>query len=172
MTMPAKRRSGRGPARRRHGLPRRRGPPPPPASERLRRRTPPSQASGGNSHRNSPARGRDGSEEEDHAADILDLTDRWPRLRSSSAAAAGCATPQFRKIEGYFRRELRRSGAEAGNAAGEPSGLFAPGRRATDCCRGRPAPPSIRRSIRWRRPCWCRTRARSRIWCVRCFAPC
>ena len=40
------------------------------------------------------------------------------------------------------------------------------------CCRARPLPRSTPRSTRWRTPCWCRTRARSRIWCARCCGPC
>ena len=101
------------------------------------------------------------------AADILDLTESMaaPSFSEPDPEPEPSPAPQFRKIEGIsdvsFDESEQKPAAARDRAAATAS-----------YCRARPArrsiPPSTRLPIR----CWCRTRARSRIWCAKCCGRC
>ena len=91
---------------------------------------------------------------------------------------ADASTPQRRAADAESRRNFAPSTAVPTSAstrrAESPrrSGRAATRSACTAYFERRPAPRSIPPSMRWRRPCWCRMRARSRIWCAKCCGRC
>ncbi len=104
--------------------------------------------------------------EEEPDADILDLTESMAALdarrRASAPSTRSRTSCSTRSAGASGRRELRN---RSGRRYREPDA-----RRAHfvgDHGGGR-----FRLQLRWPRPCWCRTPARSRIWCGKCCGRC
>ena len=95
------------------------------------------------------------------------------------AAPADAEPPSFQTIDGQSdvvftdRRPAGAAAAHARGAAAAASRTRAADRRRPHAdVAPRPRPRSIPPSTRWRRPCWCRTPARSKTWCGRCCGRC
>ena len=101
----------------------------------------------------------------------------YPRSDRADGGAAsrarGIELPDHRRPA---RRDLHRPGPTAAGTAAHGGGAAPPEppRRSSSgrCCRTRRRRPSIPHSTRWRRPCWCRMRARSKTWCAKCSGRC
>ena len=112
---------------------------------------------------------------------------RGGRRRRRSRSRAGARYPRSDRIDGGGEPEPARTAASA-PSTGSPTWCSTSGRssrrppppprrapmrgRATRCSRRRRPRRSIPPSTRSRRPCWCRTPARSRIWCAKCCGRC
>ena len=114
------------------------------------------------------------------SADILDLTElmaapmpiqsdlipsrlRSPLPRRNFARSTAVLTSgSMRPPSGRRRRRLSLKSDPASHGTMSVRGFF----------RVKPAPRLIPPSIRWRKPCWCRTPVRLKIWCVRCCGRC